>query len=345
MINRFRSRVSKRLRSDLAGSTSVLSRTPSGDALPRWSDNATLDDLYYCFRLFLGREPEPDGWEFWKGCVERGMPVHRLAEDFLGSREFRVRRLALHKPIPIELSDFKMYIRQGDWSVGVHIARDLAYEPHVTREMRTVLSKGDVVIDIGANIGYFTLLAASMVGDLGKVIAFEPNPPNCELIQLSLRANDFHNILVYQAAVLDEAQAVALEVEGSNAGIAHGIEEGDLVVEAVVLDTLLQDESRINVIKMDIEGAEARALRGMMSLVRKHRPVIFTEFFPVQLKDKSHVPPEDYLGDLQSLGYDLFILHRNGERTSRPQTSEQIMTCWRQGIDGEYLDLVAYPHS
>ena len=345
MINRLRSFLSQGIKKQLTRSTVVSSRVLAGDAWPRWSDDATMQDLYYCYRLLLGREPEPDGWEFWKGCVAWRMPVHRLADDFLGSREFRARRLALNTPVQIELADFKMYVRQGDWSVGIYIARDLAYEPHVTREIRTAFSKGDVVIDIGANIGYFTLLAASMVGDSGKVIAFEPNPPNCELIRLSMHANDFRNIVVHQAAVLDEAQTVALEVEGSNAGIAHGIQEGDLVVEAVVLDGFLQAESRIDVIKMDIEGTEARALRGMISLVRKHRPVIFTEFFPVQLRDKSRVAPEDYLGDLQSLGYDLFILHRNGEKTSVPQTTEQIMTCWRQGIDGEYLDLVAYPRS
>ncbi len=345
MFNRWRAFVSQRIGKQLTESAAVSSPVSAGDALPQWSDDATLQDLYYCYRLLLGREPEPGGWEFWKGCVARRMPVHRLADDFLGGREFRVRRSALNEPVQIELAGFKMYIRRGDWSVGVYIERDLAYEPHVTREVRTVLSKGDVIVDIGANIGYFTLLAAAIVGDSGKVIAFEPNPQNCELIQLSIRSNDFHNILVHEAAVLDEARAVALEVEGSNGGIAHGIQEGDLVVEAVVLDDVLQGESRIDVIKMDIEGAEASALRGMTSLIRKHRPVIFTEFFPVQLEDKSGVRPEAYLDDLQSLGYDLFILHRSGDKTSMSQTTEQIMTCWRQGIDGEYLDLVAYPRS
>ena len=345
MINRLRALVSQRLRKKLIGSPMASPSALSGDALPRWADDATLEDLYYCYRLFLGREPEPDGWEAGKAAVSRRIPVHRLADGFLDSREFRSRRRVLNEPVQIELTGFKMYIRQGDWSVGVHIARDLAYEPHVAREIRSVLSEGDVFVDIGANIGYFALLAAAVVGDSGKVIAFEPNPSNCELIQLSMLANDFHNISVQQTAVLDKAQAVALEVEGSNAAIADGIQEDDLVVEAVVLDDVLQGESKIDVIKMDIEGSEARALRGMTSLIRKHHPVIFTEFYPVHLENKSRVIPEDYLGNLQSLDYDLFILHRNGKRTPLPQTSEQIMTCWRQGVDGEYLDLVAYPRS
>ena len=259
MINRWRALVSQRIREELTGSRVVSPRALAGDVLTAaglmrrpWRICTTA--IVYSWAESLSQTVGNPG----RAAVARRMPVHRLADDFLGSREFRARRRALNEPVQIELAGFKLYVRQGDWSVGVHIARDLAYEPHVTREIRAVLSEGDVFIDIGANIGYFTLLAAAVVGDSGKVIAFEPNPPNCELIQLSMRANDFHNILVQQAAVLDEAQAVALEVEGSNAGIADGIQEGDLVVEAVVLDDVLQGESKIDVIKMDIEGSEAQ---------------------------------------------------------------------------------------
>src|SRR5262245_50493673 len=92
----------------------------------------------------------------------------------------------IRKPILLNLKEFKIYIQLNDWSVGLRIAVKRGYESHVTGTMRPLLKQGMVVLDIGANIGFYTLLAAARVGESGKVLAFEPGENNCRLIRMSL---------------------------------------------------------------------------------------------------------------------------------------------------------------
>src|SRR5262249_57638786 len=91
--------------------------------------------------------------------------------------------------------------------------------PHVTRVIRALLQPGTVMVDIGANIGYYTLLAAARIGSTGKVIAFEPNVDNCTLLHKSLQANDFANVVLYNVAVAEAEGAVSLHISDSNGSI------------------------------------------------------------------------------------------------------------------------------
>src|SRR5690606_15185214 len=93
------------------------------------------------------------------------------------------------------------------------------YEPHVTAEVRRLLQPGMTFVDVGANIGYFALLAASLVGAQGKVIAFEPNLENCELLRRSIAANGFDDFVhVHPYAVAEKAQFFTLDVGTSSNG-------------------------------------------------------------------------------------------------------------------------------
>lgn len=311
-------------------------------------DMATLRDLSYCYRLFLHREPDPEGWAGWKNQVEKQfMTLERLTEIFLNCHEFRLRQKTLRQPILLELEGFKIFVRRNDWTIGWVIARDKIWEPHVTREIRALLKPGTVFVDIGANVGYFSLLAAACVGERGRVIAIEANPDNCDLIRQGVRANNFNNVLVYPYAVAEKEQEFILGVDGSNSGIIEmgsNIDEVGLHIQAVTGDSLLKDQPRIDLIKIDIEGAEWRALRGMREVIVRHRPVIFTEFFPALLEKTSGVAPEEYLNALRDLGYACFILPWNGAKSETAQNNQQIMAYWSQLADSEaHLDLVAHP--
>ena len=335
-------------------------------------DVATDDDLYYCFRLFLRREPDQGGWDFWKRQIDRyHITLQALIDNFLNSQEFLERHFnttyayvfaAASQIRLVELDGFKLCVRGNDFVIGAAIANTKSYEPHVTRELRRVLKASDVFLDIGANIGYFSMLAAAIVGESGKVIAFEPVQENSELLKLSIKENGFSNVVVYPYAVVEQAEMLLLVVGGSNGWIAPeqpqlrddapvpadtydvALGTGHVFARSVALDDFLGDVERIDVIKIDIEGAEPRALRGMPSLIRKHRPVIFTEFFPFLLEQTSKTTPEAYLDSLRALGYTIFVVEQDAISPA-PQSNQQIMEAMehstRAGIN--HLDLVAYP--
>ena len=120
---------------------------------------------------------------------------------FAGGHEFRSRQAERLRAELVTLPEFKLYVRRNDFRIGAVIARTGGYMPAVAEQVRAHLGPGGVFVDVGANIGYFTVLAATLVGERGWVVAFEPNPDNCDLIRLSLAANGLTNVAVQQGAV------------------------------------------------------------------------------------------------------------------------------------------------
>jgi FkbM family methyltransferase len=275
------------------------------------------------------------------------MNLASLAESFLNSHEFQLRNQQRGRPQLIEMVEgFRLYARPNDWPVGAHITQHRTYEPHVTRELLPLLKPGVIMLDIGANLGYFTLLAASRIGPTGKVIAFEPNPDNCNSIHLSLYANHLKNVVVYPFAVSDKEALLAIETHNSNSGVFEtNANASEVLVQAVSLDHFLPPEERIDIIKIDIEGSEGRAWRGMEALIRRCRPVVFTEFFPELLRRHSGMEAESYLNNISAMGYHLYILSGKGRKTPASQSVTAILDAWNNlnnPLEG-YLDLVAYP--
>jgi FkbM family methyltransferase len=252
----------------------------------------------------------------------------------------------VRKPVLLNLRYFKIYVRLDDWAVGARIAIKRVYEKHVTEVMRTYLEPGWVVLDIGANIGYYTLLAASRVGPTGKIISFEPSADNCTLLQMSVQENGFGNVVLHTKAVADINGVVGYEggrFDDSNGGINRDNPTAcSTQVHAVALDTFLGSEPRIDLIKMDIEGAEGFALKGMAKLLEHHHPVLFTEFSPNALQGVSGISPEDYLKELRRLGYELYVLHRGKGQDRLPQSDQEITRCYAE-CKSDHLDLVAIP--
>src|SRR5262250_1998178 len=139
-----------------------------------------------------------------------------IARFFYTHRAALQRFVFIRRPILLRLPDFKIYVRLDDWAIGARIAVRRTHEPHVTRVMCALLQPGAVMVDIGANIGYYTLLAAARVGSTGKVIAFEPSIDNCALLHKSLQANRFENVVLHNVAVADTASVVGFRMHESN---------------------------------------------------------------------------------------------------------------------------------
>jgi len=264
-------------------------------------DECSEEDVYYCFRLLLGRVPGKSEWAGHKTLV--GSSLGSVVSMYLSSPEFKNRRLGLASTTDhalVSLEGFEMYVSPSDLAVGKHIHAARTYETHVTAALKKSLGPGMVFIDIGANIGYFSLLAARLVGKEGRVISFEPFQQNVQLLHASLKLNGFDNIEVYPFAVADKNALLAYDNMGSN-GVVSEV-ANDLsslllttLVWSVTLDSLLRHIPRIDVIKIDVEGAEYLAMSGGLDLLKKCCPTIFSEFSPPALEIVSKVSAEIYL--------------------------------------------------
>jgi len=140
---------------------------------------------------------------------------------------------------------------------------------------RTV-EPGAVVFDIGANVGFYTLLASVAVGPEGKVYAFEPAPRSLRYLREHLRLNAVSNVNVLEVAVSDHCGR-ALFDEGQNSALGHLSSSGQVWVETVGLDDLVATAQvpPPDYVKIDIEGAEFHALSGAKSMLASVRPTIF----------------------------------------------------------------------
>jgi FkbM family methyltransferase len=166
----------------------------------------------------------------------------------------------------VQLGGFKLVCDRLDRAVGRGIINEQHYEPHLTEFVQKNLKPGMTAVDIGANIGFFSMLFSSIVRSNGRVISFDPNTENCRLLLLSKEINGFDNIELYPIA-LSNMQGVVFFTPaiGSNGGLLPSTSETLMDPNCVVvpcdrLDNVVRGP--VNFIKADIEGAEYLALSG-----------------------------------------------------------------------------------
>lgn len=170
------------------------------------------------------------------------------------------------------------------------------WEKLTTEKFKEVIKEGDVVVDLGASIGYFTLLASRLVGREGKVYAFEPEPINYSLLVKNIDLNGYDNVVPVQKAVSHASGVVRLFRSDEDIGNSTIFQYGDgresVEVESTTLDEFFKDkEHRVDVIKMDIEGAEMAALLGMDRIIRENKNLkIFSEFYPSLMRAMGYSP-------------------------------------------------------
>ena len=204
-----------------------------------------------------------------------------------------------------------------DAAIGSRMLRRGAYQPHLTGLFQKILAPGMTFVDVGANIGYFSLLAARIVGETGAVVAIEPGERNGVLLQRSLARNRLRNVRLHPYAVSDRRETLVYLPQGSNGTVTGLGGDGDVpsggrLVPATTLDDLLAGLDRVDVIKIDVEGAEGRVLRGAAATLARHRPLVVSEFSPLLLEAISGVAGDAYLSHLLDLGYELSVVDPDG---------------------------------
>ena len=204
------------------------------------------------------------------------------------------------------------------------------YEPHLTAVFERHCRPGMTVVDVGANLGYFSLLAAGLVGSSGRVVALEPNSENCRLLLSSLRLNGISNVELLPVAA-DEAPGWAYYAThvGSNGGLVDG---GDLlsrfgaVVPTFRLDDLV--EGKVDFLKMDVEGAEGRVVGGATRIIEKERPIVTTELKEEMLQRVSGRSVADYLGYFGDLGYRATLLDKESGAEKPYPSMQALLDDW-----------------
>lgn len=153
-------------------------------------------------------------------------------------------------------------------------------EPEEQAALARYLKAGDVFYDLGANIGFFAVLAARLVGQSGRVYAFEPNPECTSQVRRNAEINGFTQVEVIEAAVSSKSGRARLHLGDTNLSsmIARGDESGIEVALTSVDDFVREKSARPpNLVMIDVEGAEIEVLRGMRETIARHRPVIMCE--------------------------------------------------------------------
>ncbi len=182
------------------------------------------------------------------------------------------------------------------------------FEPRETRLLRELLNPGDIFIDVGAHIGWFTTVAARCVGKAGQVIAFEPYPSNAAMSKENVARNNCGNVRMVEAAVGSQPGTLCLARAGEDSGGVTALDwawDERVSVPMTTLDEIAADMGTIALMKIDVEGWEAHVLQGAARTL-SHTKHVLIEINPDALR-KAGSSPEDVSGRLRAAGFSEFV--------------------------------------
>lgn len=192
------------------------------------------------------------------------------------------------------------------------------YEKAETRFITSVFRKGDVFLDIGANVGYYTALGLTYMGHDSRIIALEPDPENFSYLLKTVEANGGTNVTCIQKAAAGQTGRMTLYTSRDNRGdnrlYPNELCQDRVDVEVTTIDLLLDelDVRSVNLIKIDVQGFEGHVLAGMTNVLSRSDKLIFmTEFWPHGLS-AAGTDPRAHLTRLRQFGMHLFELTSNG---------------------------------
>lgn len=210
---------------------------------------------------------------------------------------------------------FRFVADLGDW-LGQQIYLKGVYEPPTADVFAELIRPGDTVVDIGANAGYFTALAAHLSGPDGRVLAFEPIPGVRAQLQANVALNQMDNVTVHDTVVSNQDGVVTIyEGPQGHKGLSSMRPLDDaaqaLTVPAVRLDDVVALDRPINFVKIDVEGAELMVLEGMSGIIERDHPYLVIEFTDSYLQSFG-ASTKMLAQRLWDAGYGLFCISEEG---------------------------------
>ncbi len=262
----------------------------------------------------------PESADVVRNALEASQLTPSMVRRVLGSVDQQ------HSPTPfsvrlsnddvayVTVDGIEVALDKADSSVSGPIINNGFWEPHVEHVLRRFLEPGSVFVDIGANVGWHTALASAMVGVDGHVYAIEPNPDNARLIAHTIERNSLSNVHLVPIALGESTGFASFRTAiGSNGGFLDHDERDSLDPNVTIVPTMRFDDldiPRVDVVKIDVEGAEPLVFRGATATIERDRPVIVFEFSCEMTERVSGVAPRDHLKMFASYGYTLSLIER-----------------------------------
>ena len=245
----------------------------------------------------------------------------------------------------VAIDGIEVALDRADQSVSAPIIIDGFWEPHVEQVLRRFLAPGSVFVDIGANVGWHTALASAIVGDRGLVYAIEPNPDNARLIAHTIDRNHLSNVRLVPLALGESTGFAAYRSAiGSNGGFLGLEESSSIDPNVTIVPTIRFDDldiARVDVIKIDVEGAEPIVLRGARETIERDHPVIVFEFSCEMTERVGGVEARDHLATFESYGYKLSLIEQPTGSLEPVDDLDRLLGNW--GSRTRIEDLVALP--
>jgi FkbM family methyltransferase len=244
----------------------------------------------------------------------------RIIRKLLPGFNFKLQFAQLFgRAVPVPVMGKTLYVDLKDQFVSSELFTKGIWEPEETAFVNGVLRPGMVVVDVGANIGYYTVLASGIVGSTGRIYAFEPDPSNFKLLRKNVEINQCSNVTIERKAVTNSRQNLLLYRSSENLGDHRIWKDSSSVVKAgknsvVPIEGTALDEyfgagsTRVDFLKMDVQGAEYNAFLGMRSVLTGNPAIIvLSEFWPGGL-ESAGASGKLFLQEARSLGFNIFRL-------------------------------------
>jgi len=300
--------------------------------------------LLVCLAESFASSREEGVYPGWRFAVEEYKPTPAVLRRLAIWREFADRDLP-NTPVKVRWYEgLIVNLRLGnDQSRCLYVSG--SFEPNELWFLGQYLKQGMCFVDIGANEGFYSIYAAKKVGLSGKIFSFEPSPRELTWLQRNVRVNRLGNIQVIPKALADVVGTAVLnladaEHNGQNTLGTFG-HQGVTCIESVqveltTLDSLRKSGSipKIDVIKMDVEGAELKVLKGAANILTNDRPLILMELFDAALKGQNSSANE-VLAWLTKLGYVIYTFDFKSGQPS-PMAGE---------IEENSINIIAKPDS
>lgn len=228
------------------------------------------------------------------------------------------------------------------------LRRTGVWAPQETLVLSGMIRPGDTVLDIGAHVGYMAVAMSHLAGPDGLIVAFEPNPANIELLHSNTQRLAASPVQVVPSAcwsVAGDAQMALCVIDGANTGdnraYAHPAAAPEALVDItrVTLDDICDELGSVDIIKLDVQGTEAHAMRGAGRMLSEHRPLILTEFWPQGTMEAGE-DPAMVLDMYRFYGYEIRIMGRVAARGRL--TNDTILDLAYGSPDGD-LELLLIP--
>lgn len=213
-------------------------------------------------------------------CAISYLKQHWFAEFYKGEE------------LPVSMDGFVLTIPRR---FATHfVFRD--YEPLTTRTFLNALKPGMTVVDVGAHVGYFTLLAAKLVGPTGKVHAVEPSRDNLKVLTMNVNSNGFHNVQIHPFAAGSDSRSRMFRLTESSDSHGFYPHPNTLTIRTVDIEQRPVDEivsGHVHAIKIDVEGAEIEVLGGMSEILRRNDTLLlWVEWFPEGMRSAGRNPEQ-----------------------------------------------------